>query len=403
MQPAIVGSTSFGILWTNTYLPKEKWYAKPLVYTPPGQKQLVFIASSQNWIRTVDAVTGAAIKSRQVQPPFLQSDIGCTDIPDTIGITGTPVIDPATNTVYFFAKGYRDNAASGGLAKGVYQFYAVDILDLSDRAGFPILIDGHNADNDPIRYFIGGTVLQRPSMTLIDGTVYGAFGGHCDKFNYTGMIAAVSTTPGVGVTSLFAMEATPYAPAVVEDINVEQGGKAGIWMGGMAPATDGSRLFVTTGNGGGHENRDTPASGRAPLSTLDEVIANFNVSGGKIHLKDYFEPYEYIGMDAGDRDLGSGGVALLDPNVFKGKNGIARLAITIGKNGKAYICNADNLGGFKLGAGGTDNIIQTIISPGPVFGGSGSYPLEGGFLYFTPIGSPTLGKYIGSFELKNMC
>ena len=149
------------------------------------------------------------------------------------------------------------------------------------------------------------------------------------KFNYTGMIAAVSTTPGVGVTSLFAMDAAPYAPTVVEDINVEQGGKAGIWMGGMAPATDGSRISVTTGNGGGHENRDTPASGRAPLSTLDEVIANFNVSGGKIPRK-----YEFIGMDAGDHDLGSGGVALLDPNVFKGKNGIARLAITIGKNGK---------------------------------------------------------------------
>ena len=156
------------------------------------------------------------------------------------------------------------------------------------------------------------------------------------KFNYTGMIAAVSTTPGVGVTSLFVMEASPYAPAVVKDINVQQGGKAGIWMGGMAPSTDGSRIFVTTGNGAGHENRDTPASGRSPLSTLDEVVANFDVSGGKIRLKDYFEPYEYIGMDAGDRDLGSGGVALLDPQVFKGKNGIARLAVTIGKNGKVF-------------------------------------------------------------------
>lgn len=84
MQPAIVGSSSFGILWTNTYKAKEKWYAKPLVYTPPGQKQLVFIASTQNWIRTLDAVTGVLIKERQVQPPFLQSDIGCTDIPDYV-------------------------------------------------------------------------------------------------------------------------------------------------------------------------------------------------------------------------------------------------------------------------------------------------------------------------------
>lgn len=44
----------------------------------------------------------------------------------------------------------------------VYRFYAVNINDLTDRPGFPVLIDGHNADNDPARYFVGGTVLQRP-------------------------------------------------------------------------------------------------------------------------------------------------------------------------------------------------------------------------------------------------
>ena len=113
------------------------------------------------------------------------------------------------------------------------------MLDLTDRPGFPVLIDGHNADNDPTRYFVGGTVLQRPSLTLISGHVYGGFGGHCDKFNYTGMMVAVSTTPGVGVTGLFAMESSPGAPPVADDILDEKGGGAGIWMSGMAPATDG--------------------------------------------------------------------------------------------------------------------------------------------------------------------
>jgi len=37
------------------------------------------------------------------------------------GIAGTPVIDPGTNTVYFFAKGYQDGASSGGVAKGIYK------------------------------------------------------------------------------------------------------------------------------------------------------------------------------------------------------------------------------------------------------------------------------------------
>lgn len=90
----------------------------------------------------------------------------------------------------------------------------------------------------------------------------------------------------------------------------------------------------------GHENKDTPASGRSSLSTLDEIVANFAVSNGKIALQDYFQPYEYIAMDAGDRDLGSGGVALLDPSVFKGTNAVTRVAVTIGKNGKAYIMYA---------------------------------------------------------------
>jgi iron transport multicopper oxidase len=85
MQPSIVDSSGFGILWSQTFNAKELWYAKPLVYTAPGQKQLVFTASNQNWIRTFDAVTGTLIQARQVQPPFLQSDVGCIDMPNTIG------------------------------------------------------------------------------------------------------------------------------------------------------------------------------------------------------------------------------------------------------------------------------------------------------------------------------
>lgn len=209
------------------------------------------------------------------------------------------------------------------------------------------------------------------------------------------MVVGVSTTPNVGVVSLFATEISPFAPTVVTDIMQQQGGKAGIWQGGMGLATDGSRLFFATGNGQGHENKETPASGRSLLSTLDECVVNLGISGGgKLSLADYFEPYEYIGMDAGDRDLGSGGVSLLDPSVFNGV-GVARIAVTIGKNGKAYIMNADNLGGFKLGAGATDNVIQTITATGSVFGGSGSYPLEGGYIYFTPVGSPTVAYKVG--------
>ena len=99
-------------------------------------------------------------------------------------------------------------------------------------------------------------------------------------------------------------------------------------------------------------------------------------------------------MDGGDQDFGSGGVALLDPGTFKG-TGVSRMAITCGKNGKIYVLNANNLGGYKMGSGQTDDIIQTIVTNKAVFGGAGTYPLEGGYMYMTPVGYPTFVYKLG--------
>ena len=64
-----------------------QFYAKPLTYTPlAGGPQLVFLASNMNYIRTLDAKTGALINAKQVHTPFLQSDVGCTgEKPDRNG------------------------------------------------------------------------------------------------------------------------------------------------------------------------------------------------------------------------------------------------------------------------------------------------------------------------------
>lgn len=200
MDPNVVGSSSFGILWSQqTSNSQETFFAKPLTYTLNGGSEMVITASSMNIVRIHDARTGNLIASRQLMPPFLQRDIGCNDIPNYIGITGTPIIDPETNILYLFAKGYRGEAASGGVANGVYKMYALELPTLADTPGFPYLMDGNRADNDPTRYFVGGTVLQRPALATVNGAILVAFGGHCDLFNYTGMVAAVSKQAGVGV------------------------------------------------------------------------------------------------------------------------------------------------------------------------------------------------------------
>ncbi|KAL8699219.1 MAG: hypothetical protein Q9201_006129 [Fulgogasparrea decipioides] len=398
MDPAVVDSSEFGLLWSTKYNNQEQFYAKPLVYTPvAGGPQIVFIASSQNWIRTMDAKTGTALKARQVHTPFLQAEIGCTDIPNTIGIIGTPTIDPATDTAYFFAKTYIPNfrtAGNTGVFNGVYYFHGVNVNTLEDVFP-PILIDGSQSDNAPAKYFVGGVILQRPSLTQIGSVVYGGFGGHCDLFNYTGLVIGVDINLKKVVTN-FAVESGPLVPQTNVWNQNGGGGEGGIWMSGMALATDGAnRLFWVSGNGVGHENQGVPASGSSGCKTLGEAAVNLAVGdGGKLSLTDYFQPYDYQGLDGGDQDFGSGGIALLDSGTFKG-TGVTKIAVTSGKNGKIYILNANNLGGYKLGPGQTDGIIQTIVTNKAVFGGVGSYPLEGGYIYSTPVGYPTYVYKLG--------
>ncbi len=98
-----------------------------------------------------------------------------------------------------------------------------------------------------LRYFVGGNVLQRPALITVNGVIIGAFGGFCDLLNYTGMIVAVSMKPGIGITSLYAMEGGPGSQPETDDISLPKGGQAGIWQGGMSPAVDNSRIFLTTG------------------------------------------------------------------------------------------------------------------------------------------------------------
>lgn len=91
--------------------------AKPLVFTPKakfvggkpvmGGKQLVIAVSESNWVYVLDAVSGKVLNSRQIRKPYLASDLPCADLNPTVGVTGAPVIDPNTGTIYMFAKGYN--------------------------------------------------------------------------------------------------------------------------------------------------------------------------------------------------------------------------------------------------------------------------------------------------------
>jgi hypothetical protein len=109
MDPNVVGTSAFALSWKNTYNALEMFYAKPLVFTPPGAaNEQVIVVSNQNIVRVIDGLSGVLLYSRTLDPPFQSVDTGgCGDIPNTVGITGTPIIDTATNIMYFFSKGYK--------------------------------------------------------------------------------------------------------------------------------------------------------------------------------------------------------------------------------------------------------------------------------------------------------
>lgn len=381
-DPAIVGSPSFGQLW-NTITGNDYFLSQPLTYTPPGGKQVVIAMSESNKIYVLDAISGVILTTRNVGASFLAQDSQCADISPIIGITSTPVIDPATGTLYFWSKTYKDlTGATTGLDNGRYLFYGVDAITLQDKFT-PYNPQGIIPANNPNQSFEGGKQLQRVGLQLIDGVIYSGFGGHCDNFNYTGYILGNDAVTGQLVNS-FSTQAGPSA-----------GKGSGVWQAGGALAYDGKYIFFVTGNGFGEELTN-PRLGSSPPGALAMAVTKLAIDSTTKNLTaiDFFVPSDYRSIDAADQDFGSSGVCLLPTGFAQGS--VRRLAIANGKNSKAYIMNADNLGGYKTGANGGDGNIQTIALGGQTFSTAGGYPFEGGYIYISAVNSPTIALKLGS-------
>lgn len=107
---------------------------------------------------------------------------------------------------------------------------------------------------------------------------------------------------------------------------------------------------------------------------------------GLLTQQDYFSSINYQKLNAGDKDMSSSGLTLLDPATFSG-GGVNRVAVAGSKAGVVYVVDADNLGWFKMGPGNTDAVLQEItFTSAHFYSGIGSYPLEGGFIYMCTTG-----------------
>ncbi|EFX02197.1 legume lectin domain containing protein [Grosmannia clavigera kw1407] len=389
MDPDVVGSDDFTQLF-KTALPgnyggyTEQIFSQPLVYTPSDETtQYVYFATTQNNVYKLNAVTGKIVASTNLAIPFLTADLdGCVDINPTIGVTSTGVIDPDTDTLYLTSKTYANQSAinvAQGRPAGRYHIHALDVHDLSERANFPIDLEGLAANNNPVRTFNGGIQHQRPALLHSGQYIYAGFASHCVQYNFTGWLMGWDKTTGAIVEN--------WATEGAGVPNTTPGG--GIWMSGGGLASDDSgSMFFGTGNGYASQLSTIPVQGRNPPTSLEEAAVHMTMNDdGSLSIIDFFMPQEKQALDGADKDLGTSPLELL-PSEFSCGD-ITHMGVITGKSGKTYFLNLDDLGGYRTGTDDGDNVIQVYQNENSVYAGAGVYPLEGGYIYINVIKYPT--------------
>jgi outer membrane protein assembly factor BamB len=282
-------------------------YAQPLYWHPPGSNTgMLLVASEDDIVQAFDATTGKELWKREVGRPVAGSSLPCGNI-DPLGITGTPVIDPSTQAIHFDAAVERANGPR-------HEVFGLSLKDGTVLPGWPI--DVADALQKAGRHFDPRTQNQRAALSLVDGTVYVAFGGHFgDCGNYRGWVIGISL----------------HDPNKLVSFETRARG-GGIWSpGGLSVV--GRDIFLATGNTLG---AGTWSDGEAVF----RVGVDLRRSDNK---RDYFAPSDWKGLDARDEDLGSNNPLAI---TIPGAGGGQALMLALGADRKAYLLDRNNLGGI---------------------------------------------------------
>jgi uncharacterized protein (TIGR03437 family) len=350
LTPASVSSGHFGRLFT--YAVDGQVYAQPL-YMPgvaiPGQgiHNVIFVVTEHDSVYAFDADNSLATPLWHVS--FLNpaqgvmtasaADLGCASITPEIGITGTPVIDPASGTLYVVA---MTEPSSDNFE---HQLHALDVATGAEKPGSPVEIQASApglADGITTVQFKPGLYKQRSGLLLLNGVVYTAWSSHCDSGNYHGWIIGYDAS-------------TFQQVAVYTDTPNWSAGA--FWQGGAAPAADASgNIYVVSANG----TFDVNTGG----SDLGESILKLSTGNG-LSMVDYFTPYNADELSEKDIDLGSSGALLLPDGI--GSSTHPHLLVSGSKAGTVYLVDRDNLGHFQPQA--DTQIVQSLVGAvGPLFG-----------------------------------
>ena len=269
------------------------------------------------------------------------------DIMPDVGVTGTPVIDPTTDTLYVVSK-----SVIGSGPSFFQRLHAIDLATGNEKFSGPVNIAATfpgNGDGGSTTTFVPQQENQRPGLALVNGIVYVAWASHEDTGPFYGWIV------GYNVSNLVQASVFNVVPNAPSSPMIGTAGDGGIWMSGGAPAADSSgNLYVITANGA----FDPTTSDYG--DTLLQLSPSLSVS------TQYFTPSDQLTDDQGDVDFGSGGAVLVDlPG--NGSNP-THLVIGGGKDGTLYLLNRDNLGGY-----GDSNAWQELNLSGNAIFATGAF------------------------------
>ena len=345
LTPASVNPSSFGKLFSQAvegYVYAQPLYVQNVTIPGLGTHNVVYVATEHDSVYAFDADSNTGMNSSALwKKSFIHptrgvttvssGDVGCGDLIPEIGITGTPVIDTNTGTMYLIAK-TKENGAF------VQRLHAIDITTGAERPGSPKKIsatvsgNGDESQNgkisfDPLREG------QRSGLLLQNGVVFIGWASHCDNTPYHGWVMSYDATT---LKRINVWNSTP------------NGGLGGVWQAGTGlAADDAGNLFIATGNG----SYDGKSGGNDFSDSIVKLTPN---SGAHFALTDWFTPYNQQDFSNRDVDVGSGGVFLL-PDQGQGAHH-QHLLLQVGKSGSIYLVDRDKMSHYHS----TNKIVQDL-------------------------------------------
>jgi hypothetical protein len=337
LTPAIVAGPHFGlqkVILLDGRIDAEPLFVSGQSIDGQGVHDVLYVATEGNSIYAYDAVSGAVLWHHQYGIPVPDGyKNGDDNVYPVMGILSTPVIDRTAGLMYFVS----DSFGGGG---DNFRLHAVSLNNGRDAMPAQIIQYSETLADGTQWSFNPQYQLQRPALLEANGSIYVAFGSNGD--------IVPSGSRGT-ILRFDARTLLPMTGQLTDRLTRPQSSYylSSIWQSGYGPASDASGdIYFSTGN----SDPGTPSYSQA-FNRPDSMV---RLSADLATLKDSFTTYDYFGLDQEDADMGSGGMMILPDQ----PGSVPHLAIAGGKDGRAFLLNRDNLGGYV--SNGPNNVLQTI-------------------------------------------